>query len=69
MITAEERETEFISSLAKLLTAHGAELKVGDDGKGYGMQTGEVTICMDSIWREDELQADFCEFILPSYMP
>ena len=71
MITADERELSFLLALRTLLEAHGAELEVGDDGKGYGMQTGEVTISMSSIYNydTDKLEKDFCEFTLPSYMP
>jgi len=69
MKSAEQREVEFISALKKLLTEHGAELNVGDDGKSYGMHQGEVVISMDSIYRDDKLIADFCEFKLPGYMP
>ena len=71
MITAEERELSFLLALRTLLEAHGAELEVGDDGEEYGMQTGEVTISMPSIYNydTDKLEKDFCEFTLPGYMP
>jgi len=68
MRTSDEREADFIADLELLLKRHGAELSVGDDGGGYGMHHGEVTISMDGVWVDGELKADFHEFTLPAWM-
>ncbi len=71
MVTAEEREKDFLAKLEKLLIETGAELQVKDDGRPYGMHSGIVEITMNSIYdyEKDRLEKDFCEFELPTYMP
>jgi len=71
MISSEKRQKEFIEKLTALLKESGAELQVSDDGRNYGMHKGICTIAMDSVYNEltDELEKDFCEFKLPTYMP
>ena len=68
MIDADERQKAFLEDLQKLLKKHGAELEVTDNGAGYGMQQGVCNISMMSVWSEDKLEKDFCEFDLPTYM-
>jgi len=70
METAKDRENEFLIDLRKLLKKHHAELKITDDGKGYGWQTGIGVVTMDAIYDDgtDSYLKEFTEFELPTYM-
>lgn len=69
MITANQRKAAFIADLHALLTKHGAELEITDDGKGFGMHSPMAVITMHGIYEDLEEQAQFCQFELPNYMP
>lgn len=64
LISAAQREAAFRADLTALLDRHGAELQVTDDGKGYGMQSGVCRVTMTTIYENNELAKDFCEFDL-----
>lgn len=64
-ISAKEREEAFRRDLAKLLSQHGAELEVTDDGKSYGMHSGVCEISMAGKWDDGgNLVAEYTEFRL-----
>ena len=63
MKTSKEREEAFRRDLAELLAKHKAELKITDDGRSYGMQSGIAEVTMMSEWdAEGNLTADYTEF-------
>lgn len=65
MTTAKEREAAFRAALAILLTEHGAELHITDDGKPYGMHTAIVQISMSNRWDATGNQThEYTEFLL-----
>lgn len=65
MKTSAQREAEFRADLAALLEKHGAEMRVTDDGRAYGMHAGVCTISMDGEWDHNgDLTAEFTEFYL-----
>lgn len=60
--TPSEREQAFRAAIAAVCKEHGAELEVTDDGESYGMHTGVLRVTMVSVWDDDRLVKDFCEF-------
>ena len=64
MINATQREKEFRDDLQALCDKHGAELKITDDGRDYGMHSGVCIVSMSSVWEKDACLKEFCEFNL-----
>lgn len=65
VITAAEREKGFREALAALLERHGAEMKITDDGMGFGMHSAIAVVSMPTIYDENgDNVADFTEFVL-----
>ncbi len=47
MLTKKQREESFRKDFQELLSKHKAEFDITDDGRQYGMHSGEVRIYMD----------------------
>lgn len=62
LVSASDREKAFRDAIADVCLVHGAELQVTDDGKSYGMHNGVLRVTMMSVWNDDVLMNDFCEF-------
>lgn len=61
--TAKDREDAFRRDLKSLLAKHKAEMRITDDGKGYGMHIGVAEVTMMSEWDAGgNLTADYTEF-------
>ena len=57
-------EQSFRQDWAELLAKYNAECVVTDDGKPYGQHSGICIIYIPSIWKDDKLLQDYCEFNL-----
>ena len=64
MKTKEQRKQAFLKDFQRLLQKHGAEIEITDDGKEYGMHNGICIISMMSVYKDNKLVKDFCEFNL-----
>jgi len=65
--TSKQRKAEFLAELNDLLSRHGAELQITDDGKDYGMHTGTAIVTMPAKWSDNgDLTHDYTEFELPN---
>lgn len=61
-----ERESEFRRDLQELLSRHGAEMRVTDDGKPYGLHSAVCVIEMEGSYDYDNdcLILEYTEFEL-----
>lgn len=66
MLTSKEREESFRKDLKELLDKHKAEMDITDDGRPYGMHSGEVRIYMDGEYCKETFECikEYTEFIL-----
>lgn len=64
LLTKEQRELDFRQELEALCGKHGAEIEITDDGRSYGFHSGLCNITMRSIYENDELIAEYCDFNL-----
>jgi hypothetical protein len=62
MITKAQRQAEFRKDLEDLLKRHNAEMDITDDGKSYKLHLGVCRISMKSVYENNELAKEYCEF-------